>query len=562
MQNEIYIPNLLRRENIRKINESDKESITDIPYILNFNLEDDLHLNTMMHFQLATLLENIMIFDKVYLDIMDFPVIVDMLYKIDKNITIQLLKNGNLSFINMNEIIIATHKIKNNRYSLAFMSTGNSLYIDNIQKLERILFNSFKYKEELIPYLGLILENAKDVNFDSKSIGKMLVDLTNEELKSDTYLPLGINHNYVINKQNKGIFDAICQVIRDETIASIFKINTVYHDDILREISQIRFKKYHHYINDDFEKLMYLNDIPDIRLLYLNGSLSLKDIMKLKNSNEFKVLQKWIFTHQGSTDVIKDFYLLTQKQSKLDSIPVKTIRFLATTLAGVINPIVGTGASIIDTFGIDMFKGLTPNMFFDKLSQNIKKNNIKSKINKSEKQEVIVPIRESIDIDLTEQKILDNEKDICKKLDNYANQILKCRDSNELISVFNEARSLLPKSPHTFEIIKAYGKCINSATTLDKNICYDFICSLDNIINTYSKDDEFISIFKSIYVCVLVHGLHFGYDNIVSKRLLTLIKHNSYLKLQFENIIQQLESNSDTSSKELLYKCKTIYDMI
>lgn len=89
MQNEIYIPNLLRRENIRKINESDKESITDIPYILNFNLEDDLHLNTMMHFQLATLLENIMIFDKVYLDIMDFPVIVDMLYKIDKNITIQ-----------------------------------------------------------------------------------------------------------------------------------------------------------------------------------------------------------------------------------------------------------------------------------------------------------------------------------------------------------------------------------------------------------------------------------------------------------------------------------------
>ena len=282
MQNEIYIPNLLRRENIRKINESDKESITDIPYILNFNLEDDLHLNTMMHFQLATLLENIMIFDKVYLDIMDFPVIVDMLYKIDKNITIQLLKNGNLSFINMNEIIIATHKIKDNRYSLAFMSTGNSLYIDNIQKLERILFNSFKYKEDLIPYLGLILENAKDVNFDSKSIGKMLVDLTNEELKSDTYLPLGINHNYVINKQNKGIFDAICQVIRDETIASIFKINTVYHDDILREISQIRFKKYHHYINDDFEKLMYLNDIPDIRLLYLNGYLSLKDIIKLK----------------------------------------------------------------------------------------------------------------------------------------------------------------------------------------------------------------------------------------------------------------------------------------
>ena len=95
MQNEIYIPNILRRENIRKLNPSDQESITDIPYILNFNMKDDTHLNAMMNFQLATLLENIMIFDKVYLDIMDFPVIVDMLYKIDKDITIQLLKNGN-----------------------------------------------------------------------------------------------------------------------------------------------------------------------------------------------------------------------------------------------------------------------------------------------------------------------------------------------------------------------------------------------------------------------------------------------------------------------------------
>lgn len=552
MQNEIYIPNILRRENIRKLNPSDQESITDIPYILNFNMKDDTHLNAMMNFQLATLLENIMIFDKVYLDIMDFPVIVDMLYKIDKDITIQLLKNGNLSFINMNEIIIATHKINNNRYSLAFMSTGNSLYIDNIQKLKEILFKSFTYKKEIIPYLKIILDNSKYIDFDYKSIGKMLVDLTNEELKAATYLPLGINENYVINKQNKGVFDAICQVIRDETIASIFKINTVYHDDILREISKIRFKKYHHYVNDDFEKLMYLNDIPDIRLLYLDGFLSLADIIKLKNSNEFKVLQKWIFTHQGSVDVIKDFYLLTKKQSKLDSIPVKTIRFLATTLAGVINPIVGTGASIVDTFGIDKFKGLTPNMFFDKLSKNIKK----SKTNKSEKKEIIVPIRDSINIDLTEQKIKENEKNICKKLDDYAHQILKCRNSNELISLFDEARKLLPDTPHTFGIIKCYGKCIKNATMLNKKICYDFIYSIENIINSYSIEDEFIYIFKDIYLYVLINGLHFGYDNIISKRLLNLIKHNDSIKLQFENIIQKLERCPDTSSKKLLYKCK------
>lgn len=562
MQNEIYIPNLLRSENIRKINSNDEESITDIPYFLNFNLQDDLHLNAMMNFQLGTLLENIMLFDKVYLDILDFPVVVDMLYKLDKDITIQLLKSGNLSFINMNEIIIASHKMRDNKYSLAFMSTGNNLYIDNIQKLELVLFKNFKYKSDLIPYFKAILNNAKDIHFDSKSIGKMLVDLTNEELKSDAYISFGINHNYVINKQNKGIFDAICQVVRDETIASIFKINTVYHDDILREISQIRFKKYHHYINDDFEKLMYLNDIPDIRLLYLNGNLSLKDIMKLKNSNEFKVLKEWIFTNQGKADVVKDFYLLTQRQSKLDSIPVKTIRLLATTLAGVINPIVGTGASIIDTFGIDIFKGLTPNMFFDKLSRNIKKNNLKTKIDESEKKEIIVPIRNSIEIDLTEQKILDNEKNICKKLNQYANEILESKDSNELISIFNKAKSILPKTPHTFEIIKSYGRCINSATTIDKQICYDFIYSLDNIICTYSKDDEFISIFKSIYVCVLVHGLHFGYDKIVTEKLISLIQHDNYMKIQFEDIIKQLENKSDIPSRELLHKCKKIYNMI
>ena len=556
MQNEIYIPNLLRRENIRKITKDENESITNIPYILNFNLNDDLHLNAMMQFQLATLLENIMIFDKVYLDIMDFPVIVDMLYKIDKDTTIELLKSGNLSFINMNEIIIATHKIRDNRYSLAFMSTSNNLYIDNIKKLEKILFSSFKYKTDLVPYLQVILDHSKNVSLDSKVLGRMIVDLINEELKSDTYISLGINHNYVINAQNKGVFDAICQVVRDETIASIFKINTVYHDDILKEFSQIRLKKYH-IVNDDFEKLMYLNDIPDIRLLYLNGNLSIKDILKLKNSKEFKVFKKWLFNNNGNNDIVKDFYLLTQKQSKLDTLPVKTFRFLVTTLVGAINPIVGTGASIIDTFGIDTLKGLTPNMFFDKISRNIKRNNTKTDF-----KEIIVPIREYIDINLTEQKILDSEKEICKKLNNYADEILKCKNSDELNKILDNARCLLPRTPHTLEIIKAYGKCINSVTTLDKNLCYDFIFSLDDIINSYSKNDEFISIFKSIYMCVLVHGLHFGYDNIVSHRLLTLIKDNRYLKLQFEDIIKQLENNSNEPSKNLLDKCISIYNML
>ncbi len=123
-------------------------------------------------------------------------------------------------------------------------------------------------------------------------------EIANEELKSDTYLPLGINYNYVINKQNKGIFDAICQVIRDETIASIFKINTVYHDDILREISQIRFKKYHHYINDDFERLMsedtkigfkitkiLLSEFPNLNEDYLEQFSGLFLDLQLKSQN-------------------------------------------------------------------------------------------------------------------------------------------------------------------------------------------------------------------------------------------------------------------------------------
>lgn len=43
-----------------------------------------------------------------------------------------------------------------------------------------------------------------------------------------------LNKNYSINESNKGIFDAICQVIRAESICSVFKIDSIDFSDIIR----------------------------------------------------------------------------------------------------------------------------------------------------------------------------------------------------------------------------------------------------------------------------------------------------------------------------------------
>lgn len=128
-----------------------------------------------------------------------------------------------------------------------------------------------------------------------------------------------LNKNYSINESNKGIFDAIC---------SVFKIDSIDFSDIVLEISKVRLKQYRT-IDDNFDSLLSLNNIPDIFLLYLEDNLSISDIMKLRSTSEFKAFKQWFFDNKDKpteSELIKAYYLATKQQSKLDSIPVRTYR--------------------------------------------------------------------------------------------------------------------------------------------------------------------------------------------------------------------------------------------
>ena len=57
------------------------------------------------------------------------------------------------------------------------------------------------------------------------------------------------------------------------------------------------------------------------------------------------------------------------KDSTLNSLPVKLIRFAITTSASIINPVIGLGLEVVDSFFVDKWlQGYSPVLFLDQLN--------------------------------------------------------------------------------------------------------------------------------------------------------------------------------------------------
>ncbi|MEG0181751.1 MAG: hypothetical protein RR657_07650 [Peptostreptococcaceae bacterium] len=86
--NEIYVPNLFRSGHYRSSENVD----SIIPYIQNYSMNSDNELLLFMNLRKNIIIENIMLFDKVYVDLIDLPIILDSLYNSDKDILTPLYK--------------------------------------------------------------------------------------------------------------------------------------------------------------------------------------------------------------------------------------------------------------------------------------------------------------------------------------------------------------------------------------------------------------------------------------------------------------------------------------
>jgi len=123
---------------------------------------------------------------------------------------------------------------------------------------------------------------------------------------------------------------------------------------------------------DGFIKLLNLTKIPDIRPAIEKGELAMAELLKTRNSSNGKNFREWL--READIKSARDLeraYVATLGQSSLvDSLPIRTMRFAITSIASVINPAVGLGSSVIDSFFLDKWlKGYSPKLFLDELQK-------------------------------------------------------------------------------------------------------------------------------------------------------------------------------------------------
>ena len=117
--------------------------------------------------------------------------------------------------------------------------------------------------------------------------------------------------------------------------------------------------------------MLELNNIPDIRQAVMSDDIDLSTIWSLRQKRISSQFREWLreASPQNRRDLEKAYVQVLGKSTLADSLPIRTIRFAVTTIAGL-NPIVGLVAGAIDNFFVDKWlSGYSPKLLLDELSK-------------------------------------------------------------------------------------------------------------------------------------------------------------------------------------------------
>ncbi len=450
---EIYMPNLLRIENINVLG----ENFSGLEYFLDFNMEDNSNFRALISMQVANLLENLILFDKVYVDLIELPVFLKELVNIDIESVKEILNKEILSYIDLKDLRVGVYykkeviqeKYTKSEQSFFLAAYGFSNVIPNTEKeFENYIFSFFKNDIEkfnnIKPYLTHIYNSRKITNniIDEKE----LVNLIDFRLKKGDFAFLGIggNNYYFITEKNKKIYNVICRLCRDNYITSKFGIYTYYKDDIIEALSSSMNEMKVAY-NFEFFKVSNINKIPDFRQMFIEGMISLKDIIKIINNKNIFKFREWFFNNIDDEKNIEQEFVELLKKSPTDNIPIKIARFLIPNLIGLL-PIygsaIGLGLSTIDSF------------FLDKMIENgsLKFINNFNKITSKAKSKESIEAKECIQIPIKSEILIDNTlsgndaiiNEICNSLSDLEKNIDFSNEEN-ILRIFIAGREISGK---------------------------------------------------------------------------------------------------------------------
>ncbi len=122
---------------------------------------------------------------------------------------------------------------------------------------------------------------------------------------------------------------------------------------------------------ESFISLLELNNIPDIRYAVKSDDIDLSKIWSIREKKVSSNFRKWLreSNPQSGRDLEKAYVQVLGRNTLADTLPIRSIRFAITSIAGL-NPIIGLVAGFADNFFVDKWlSGYSPKLFFDELSK-------------------------------------------------------------------------------------------------------------------------------------------------------------------------------------------------
>lgn len=116
-----------------------------------------------------------------------------------------------------------------------------------------------------------------------------------------------------------------------------------------------------------FAKIQDITNVPDIGLAFADGMITAEQLLDLRESKHAEAFRIWLGesdpqdTHE---DIVRRYVETLGKPSIIESIPIKTLRFAATTSISALKPPAGVVAGAIDNFLLSKwFPGKSPRLF-------------------------------------------------------------------------------------------------------------------------------------------------------------------------------------------------------
>ena len=276
----LYFPNIYRLDEHRS-----NEMNTDLDYAQK-NLSGEIY-KTFRVGVTFRLLEQLLYYDRIYVDLIDLPDLINVLEYLDKDFLIEILEKGYISFINRYDVTIGVSKKKEKIFGVLSYGIGEYGKVKNVDELREFVFYRYKFKSNIDNVLKHLMENSIEYNKKDyvdvvKSLDKDIKDISIREsmgLRS-------IDGTKILTRDIPTI-NGLGHIYKSLKTVDDLRFDCLYADDILLDIFEARFQT--HYSNDAFKfnQLLKAYNIPDIELLLYFQKMKVEELLAIKQTKDF-----------------------------------------------------------------------------------------------------------------------------------------------------------------------------------------------------------------------------------------------------------------------------------